>query len=135
MKVFKEFYENGVINKGLKNAFITLIPKGEGPTELSHFRPICLVGCVYKLLAKVLAGRLKEALPEIIGDSQGAFLKNRQILDVVLIGNELVHIRIKDRKLGLLFKVDMEKAYDFVEWFFARYLFDMMGFVVRGRGG
>lgn len=48
---FKEFYQDDIINKRLKNSFITLIPKKEGPLELSHYRPISLVGSIYKLLA------------------------------------------------------------------------------------
>lgn len=74
IKVFKEFYDNGVLNKGLKHSFVTLILKREGPFKLTHYRPIRLIGCVYKLIEKVLAERLKEALIEIIGESQGTFV-------------------------------------------------------------
>lgn len=74
-----------------------MIPKREGPSELSHYRPISLVGSIYKLLAKVLAERPMKVLLDILGDSQGAFLENRQILDSVLIANELVHLRNKER--------------------------------------
>lgn len=69
MRVFKEFHQSGVLNKTLKNSFITLVPKREGLSELLHYHPISLVGSVYKLLAKVLADKLKKALPEIIGKS------------------------------------------------------------------
>lgn len=61
IRFFKEFFQNGVINKNLKNSFITLIPKRESPVNLSHYRPISLLGSVYKLLAKVLAERLKKS--------------------------------------------------------------------------
>lgn len=115
LKVLTEFHENGIINKGLKNSSITLVLKREGPSELSHYRSINLIGRVYKLLAKVPANRLKEVLPEIIGESQRAFVEDRQILDSVIIANELVNMRYKDKKTGLkdlLFKIDMEKAYE-----------------------
>lgn len=64
---------------------------------------------------KVLAGRLKEVLAEIIGESQGAFMEDRQILNGVLVVNEMLHMRLKDKKPGLVFKVDMEKGYDLVD--------------------
>lgn len=96
--------------------------------QLRTHWPISLLGSVYKLLAKALAERLKKVLPKIIGESQGAFVKDRQILDGVLIANELVHMRRKEMKLGLLFKIDIEKVYDFVDWSFVGYLFSKMGF-------
>lgn len=46
-----------------------------------------------------------------IGESQGAFVEDGQILDGVLVANELTHMRLRDRKLGMLFKIDMEKAF------------------------
>lgn len=42
---FRELYDSGVINKGLKNSLITFIPEREGPSKLSHYRPISLIGC------------------------------------------------------------------------------------------
>lgn len=45
-------------------------------------------------------------------------MEDQQILDRVLLANELVHMRCKEKTLGLLFKIDMENAYDFVDWSF-----------------
>lgn len=45
------------------------------------------MGCVCKLLAKILANRLKVVLSTIIGPFQGAFAKNRLIPDGVFIAN------------------------------------------------
>lgn len=110
IRFFEEFYRDGIINKRLKNSFIKLIPKREGLVELLHYWHTSLVGSIYKLVAEVLADRLKKVLPEIIGELQGAFVDDRQILDEVPITNELVHSRKRDKKPGLLFKIEMEKA-------------------------
>lgn len=67
----------------------------------------------------------------MIGDSQEAFIENSKILDGVLIAKELIHMRRKERKRGMLFKIDMEKAYDCVHRSFVGYLFDRMGFGSR----
>lgn len=68
--------------------FLTVILKVPNPVELRDYLPICLVGCVYKLLAKILADHLKQVLPpNVISPFQGLFFVGRQILDGVLIAN------------------------------------------------
>jgi len=59
MGVFADFYKHGVFEKSLNANFITLLPKVAGAQDIYNFRPISLVGSVYKILAKVLASRLR----------------------------------------------------------------------------
>lgn len=47
-------------------SFIALIPKKKGEMELKDYRPICLIGSVYKVTAKVLAERLKKVIGKLI---------------------------------------------------------------------
>lgn len=88
---------------------------------------------MYKILSKVLAGRLQEVLQCIISALQGAFVKIRQILDGVVIANECVHSRYRDKLPGLLCKLDFFKAYDRVDWQFLLYLLRRMRFGNRWR--
>ena len=67
--------------------FISLIPKKSNAAEVRDFRPISLIGGVYKIIAKVLANRLKMVLGDIVHESRNAFVKGKQILDFVLIAN------------------------------------------------
>lgn len=55
MKVFTEFYERGVISKGVNATFLVLLPKKSEAEEISDFRPISLVGSFYKIIDKVLS--------------------------------------------------------------------------------
>ncbi|RVW32476.1 hypothetical protein CK203_081299 [Vitis vinifera] len=108
---------------GFTMAFWLFIPKRGGVEDLKDFRPISLVGSLYKLLAKVLANRIKKVMGKVISESQNAFVEGRQILDAVLIANEAVDSRLKDNVGGALCKLDIEKTYDRVSWsFFTRRL-------------
>ena len=75
--LFREFYLHGTFQRSLNSTFLVLIPKKEGAEDLSNFRPISLVGSVYKLLAKVLTNRLKLMMGEVISDFQQAFVQGR----------------------------------------------------------
>ena len=82
--------------------------------DVKDFRPISLVGELYKIIVKVLANRMRRVVHSLISESQNAFVKGRQILDFVLIASECLDNRLKARVPGVLCKLDIEKAYDHV---------------------
>ena len=96
--MLSEFHQRGKLNREINATLLCLIPRVLNPIDLKDFRPISLVGCIYKLLSKILANRLRGVLPHIISLNQGAFVLNRQMLDGILIANELIDSRKKARK-------------------------------------
>ncbi|RVW38032.1 LINE-1 retrotransposable element ORF2 protein [Vitis vinifera] len=86
-----------------------------------------------KIIAKVLAGRIRGVLHETIHSTQGAFVQGRQILDAVLIANEIVDEKRRSGEEGVVFKIDFEKAYDHVSWDFLDHVLEMKGFGIRWR--
>uniref|UniRef100_A0A2N9FU80 Reverse transcriptase domain-containing protein n=1 Tax=Fagus sylvatica TaxID=28930 RepID=A0A2N9FU80_FAGSY len=131
--VCQEFHGHCQFERSLNATFVSLIPKKHGADELKDFRPISLVGGMYKIIAKLLANRLAVILGKIISPSQSAFVKGRQILDSVLIANECLDSRLKASNPGVLCKLDLEKAYDHVNWDFLIYLLRRCGFSEKWR--
>ena len=70
MAVFHVFHMQGQFEKSLNATFLALIPKKTGTIEIRDFRPISLVGGIYKIIAKVLANGLSLVLGSIISNSQ-----------------------------------------------------------------
>ena len=82
---------------------------------------MCSSDLFYKIFSKVLANRLKKILPSIITEHQSAFTKNRLISDNILVAFETLHSMSNhnSKKSGCMaLKLDMNKAYNRVEWCF-----------------
>ena len=54
MRLLVEFHRNGKLAKGINSTFIALIPKVDSPQRLNDFRPISLVGSMYKIWQRSL---------------------------------------------------------------------------------
>ena len=115
----------------VNHTFIALIPKIKNPEYITEYRPISLCNVLYKIFSKVLANRLKKLLPTIITEHQFAFTKDRLITNNILVAFETFY-SMKKYKFGdngfMAFKLDMTKAYNWVEWSFLENLMRKMGF-------
>nr|GEY97917.1 RNA-directed DNA polymerase, eukaryota [Tanacetum cinerariifolium] len=95
---------------------------------VKDFRPISLTGSLYKIIAKVLANRLALVIDDLVNEIQSAFVPDRQILDDPFILNEIVQWCKSRKKQSMIFKVDIEKAFDSVRWDFIDDMLRRFGF-------
>lgn len=122
-----EFHKHGVFPRGTNSSFISLITKCENPQNFGDFKPISLIGCPYKILAKMLANRLKRVFKRVIDERKIAFLGGRQLLHNVVVANEVEDDAKRRKKNCLIFKVDFEQAYNSVSWDFLFYMLHQLG--------
>ena len=135
MQSFEEFHVQNSMTCSLNATFLVFIPKKRRAGDMKDFRPISLLGSLYKLLAKVLANRLKRVMGKVVSNSQNAFVGSKQILDAILIANEAVDSRKRSSNAGLVCKLDIEKAYDQVSWKFLLSVLEKMGFGPKWSNG
>ncbi|GKU88289.1 hypothetical protein SLEP1_g2571 [Rubroshorea leprosula] len=134
LKFLADFHSNSRLVRGSNSSFLVLIPKKENPQGIDEYRPISLIGCMYKILAKILANRLSKVMNGLIGEQQSAFIGGRQLADGAVIANEAID-EIKRKKMRcFLFKADFEKAYDNINWEFLDYMLERMNFGSVWRG-
>jgi hypothetical protein len=73
--MFYQFHVNVSLPKSFSSYFVALIPKIKSPFGLDEFRPISLLGCLYKLIVKVLAARLASVMSSIVAQTHRLFLR------------------------------------------------------------
>ena len=116
-EVVMDVFVKGVVPEYLNDTLITLIPKCSSPETLNNYRPISLCNSVYKVISKIIINRIKPLIGKLIAPVQSVFVPRRKGMDNVLIAQELFFAL--DRKKGkegyTAIKVDLEKAYDWVE--------------------
>ncbi|GJS19991.1 RNA-directed DNA polymerase, eukaryota [Tanacetum coccineum] len=127
------FFSAGSFPPGCNSSFITLIPKSQEAKMVKDFRPISLIGSMYKIITKVLANRLSLVISELVSDVQSAFVSNRHILDGPFILNELLSWCKHKKSKALIFKIDFEKAFDSVRWDYLDVVLANFGFGLKWR--
>jgi hypothetical protein len=130
-KAVLDFVNYGIFDPLVNSTYIVLVPKKNRPSCVIDYRPISLCNVLYKLMAKVLADRMKKMLNYIISQNQSTFLPGRLITDNIIVAFEALHsmkTRLKGRQGYMALKLDMSKAYDRVEWVFLETIMRRLGF-------
>ncbi|KAH9768542.1 reverse transcriptase domain-containing protein [Citrus sinensis] len=125
------FIHQYVFHIGLNETLLILLPKNLNPDLITEFRPIALCNVIYKIVAKMLASRLKLVLGSIISKSQIIFIPGRSITDNVMISAEVMHYlkrKRQGREGAAALKIDMSKAHDRIECNFLSSIMLKMGF-------
>jgi hypothetical protein len=90
-KVTLHFLNGSKLDEKINATYIALIPKNTALTYVTDFKPISLCNVIYKIIAKLLANRLKMVLPHVISANQSAFIPGRLITDNIVAAYETLH--------------------------------------------
>ncbi|KAL6558442.1 hypothetical protein OROMI_018792 [Orobanche minor] len=112
-----DFFSGSPMPRAFTTTTISLIPKNNNPQSWKDFRPISLCNSTYKIISKILSKRLSTILPSFINSAQSGFIKGRNITDNILTAHEVTH-DISQSMTNTIIKLDMEKAYDRINWNF-----------------
>ncbi|XP_015081362.1 uncharacterized protein LOC107024978 [Solanum pennellii] len=119
IEVVQSFFTTGKLYKSFNCTLDSLIPKVKNPKTVKEYRPIAYCTVVYKIISKVLTNRLHYVIHTGICDSQAGFIPGRKIFDNILLAHELVKAYTRKHiSPRSMLKVDLQKAYDSVEWEF-----------------
>lgn len=92
----QSFFHYGLMPRGFNATILTLIPKKTNSATMKDFRPISCCNLIYKVISKIIANRLQEIIPDAVEPNQSAFVKERLLLENVLLATELVKNYHKD---------------------------------------
>nr|GEV89129.1 RNA-directed DNA polymerase, eukaryota, reverse transcriptase zinc-binding domain protein [Tanacetum cinerariifolium] len=128
----KYFFQIGFIPKGCNSSFIALILKIPDAKIVKDFRPISLIGSLYKIIAKILANRLVVVLEDIVNEN----------IDTIVHVLECFHrasgLRInmsKSKLMGIAMDVDIvEQAASKIGCVIPKAPFSYLGLKVGGEG-
>ena len=115
---YKFSLEFGSLSITQKRGVISLLPKKNDLLLLKNWRPLTLLNVDYKILAKIIATRLKSALIQLINNDQTGFLEKRYIGNNIASLIEIIEFCEQNDIAAVLLSIDFEKAFDKLDWDF-----------------
>jgi hypothetical protein len=115
--LFRQAFASGTFDSSITETPVVLIQKGDNSSSFKDFRHFSLCNMMYKLISEVLVNRLHLILIRIVSPLQSSFIPGRSTKDNVVVLQEMIH-HLRKKKSKKILKLDLEKAYDRLDWRF-----------------
>ena len=128
----QEFFNNNILFHPFNCTSLTLIPKSTNAKKVEDYRPIACCTVVYKIISRILAGRIHNVIAKVIDTAQSGFIPGRHMSDNILLAAELIKGYSRNNNSSrCMIKMDLRKAYDSISWVFLFSVMEEMGFPPR----
>ena len=107
-----EGYHEGELSTTQKRGIISLLYKKNDKSLLNNLRPNSLLNTDYKVLAHILANRLKRVISHLINSDQSGFIKGRTIATNIRLIPDVIDKLNNDVTEGAAIFIDFKKAFD-----------------------
>lgn len=132
MRALDHFHRGDVRGlAAINKAIASLLPKKVGAMDVKEYRPVSLVSGPIKIFDKILATRLADDLPHLVGNHQSAFVRGRTLHDNFMLVQGTARRLHALKDPTALVKLDISKAFDSVQWPFLVEVLASFGFGPR----
>ncbi|CAI5483337.1 unnamed protein product [Closterium sp. Yama58-4] len=131
MALVESFTETAELPASTKSAVTILLHKKGGRDAVENYRPITLLSFTYKVLARVVADKMKRVLNEVISPEQYGFMPGRRLSDAVGLVADVIDAAKNEQADWYLLLVDFQKAFDSVSRNYLFLVLEKMGFPSR----
>lgn len=81
------FFKTGKLLGEVNSTLVSLVPKTDGASRMTDFRPISCCNVIYKCITKILTLRMKNVISHLVSPFQSAFISGRAIQDNILLAH------------------------------------------------
>ncbi|XP_020581871.1 uncharacterized protein LOC110025633 [Phalaenopsis equestris] len=131
IKAIQYFFKGNTLPQYFSHVVITFLPKTSKKDKWNQYRTISLTNVISKTISKILVRRIQLVLQFIVSQKQAAFVKGRSISDNVFLAQELLLDLEKPCRGNMIYKLELKKAYDMVNWEFIMEILRARGFTLN----
>ena len=123
-----ETFRKKSLTNSFKGSMIKLIPKKGAAKDIRKWRPISLLGCMYKIISRAVNNRLKSVVNRFTSRAQKGFTNHRYIQEVLINVCETINFCNVNAVSGALLSIDQSRAFDTISHKYMSEVYKFFGF-------